>query len=62
MNIQAHIPAALTCVHNIICMRDSDELQDFLVEDGFWPYDAKDGGGSIADGIPTQEECAWMSG
>ena len=62
MNVQARIPASLACVHNIICMHDSDELQDFLVEDGFQPYDSEDGGGSIADGIPTQEERAWMSG
>ena len=62
MNVQARIPASLACVHNIICMHDSDELQDFLVEDGFQPYDSEDGGGSIADGISTQEERAWMSG
>ena len=62
INIQAHILASLACMHNIICMHDLDELQDFLMEGGFQPYDSEDRGGSIADGIPTQEEHAWMSG
>src|SRR5437660_12751949 len=53
MNIQACIPASLACMYNIIHMHDSDELQNFLVEDGFQHYDSDDGGGSIADGIPT---------
>lgn len=60
MNIQACIPPALCCIHNIIHKWDPMELDD--IEAAPPPYDAVPGSvGSIADGVPTSSEHAQMS-
>jgi len=61
MDIQAHIPPALACMHNIIRTWDPVELED--VEAGAVPSLQTSEGmsGLIADGVPTNADREWMS-
>jgi len=61
MDIQARIPPALACMHNIICTWDPVELED--VEAGAVPSLQTSEGmsGLIADGVPTNADREWMS-
>ncbi|KIK13049.1 hypothetical protein PISMIDRAFT_18263 [Pisolithus microcarpus 441] len=58
MHIQAHLPPALACIHNFICTWDPVDIDDPEVV-----QEAQDVGmvGSIANGVPTNAEHAWMS-
>ena len=61
MDIQARIPAALACMHNIIRTWDLVELED--IETGAVPSPQTSGNlsSSIADGVPTNADREWMS-
>ncbi|KIK19077.1 hypothetical protein PISMIDRAFT_108375, partial [Pisolithus microcarpus 441] len=58
MHVQAHIPPALTCIHNIIHTWDPVDLED--PEEN---PESQDMGmsGSVADGVPTNADHDWMS-
>ncbi|KIK16370.1 hypothetical protein PISMIDRAFT_73011, partial [Pisolithus microcarpus 441] len=58
MHIQARLPPALACIHNFIHTWDPVDIDDPEVV-----QEAQDVGmvGSIADGVPTNAERAWMS-
>jgi hypothetical protein len=61
MDVQACIPATLACVHNIIRTWDPEDLEDLedIGADAV-PHESDDCG-SIADGVPTEEDRRWMS-
>ena len=61
MDVQACIPAALACMHNIIHTWDPVELED--IETGAVPSPQTSGNlsSSIADGVPTNADREWMS-
>ena len=60
MNIQARIPPALSCIHNIIRKLDPAELDD--IEAASLQSDAAPGSiGSIVDSVPTRSDHAQMS-
>ena len=62
MDIQARIPPALCCIHNIIRRWDPVELED--IEHGIAatpPPESAGMVGSLADGIPTNADRDWMS-
>ena len=62
MKIQACIPVALACIHNIIHINDSLDLQDADVEPAVEPEDSEHSIiGSIASGVPMCEDQKWMS-
>ncbi|KIK27139.1 hypothetical protein PISMIDRAFT_93447, partial [Pisolithus microcarpus 441] len=58
MRVQAHIPPALACIHNIIRTWDPVDLED--PEEN---PESQDMGmsGSVADGVPTNADRDWMS-
>ena len=62
MKIQAHIPVALVCIHNIVHIHDSLDLQDANAE---LVLQSNDSGhsivGSIARSVPTHNDREWMS-
>ncbi|KIK19696.1 hypothetical protein PISMIDRAFT_107149, partial [Pisolithus microcarpus 441] len=58
MRVQARIPPALACIHNIIRTWDPVDLED--PEEN---PESQDMGmsGSVADGVPTNADRDWMS-
>ena len=62
MDIQARIPPALCCIHNIICRWDPVELEDIEHDIAATPPPGSAGMvGLLADGIPTNADRDWMS-
>ena len=62
MDIQARIPPALCCIHNIIRRWDPVELEDIEHDIAATPPPGSAGMvGLLADGIPTNADRDWMS-
>ncbi|KIK29881.1 hypothetical protein PISMIDRAFT_88327, partial [Pisolithus microcarpus 441] len=62
MRVQARIPPALACIHNIIRTWDPVDLED-PEENPEENPESQDMGmsGSVADGVPTNADRDWMS-
>ena len=58
MAIQAHIPPALTAVHNFICIHNEDKILEFEedLEDG---EPGECNYGELAEGPPSRSEKMW---
>jgi len=67
MNVQAHIPPVLCCIHNIICYYNPEDLRDCKAEQA--EAEALAGGlvtepgiyGEVVNGFITVKECDTMS-